>query len=90
LRQLLAAEKPDVIDICTPHHLHWPQLVEVSKVNCAVLVEKPVIIDPAHTRALENTWGSRREATIMRTNKTFGPRPTAFAPDRAQLYNPLT
>lgn len=78
LANMLSSETPDVIDICTPHHLHWPQLKSVWKAKCAVLIEKPVIVDPAHILALQELWKTRVGATIMRTNKRFEPHVIRF------------
>ncbi|RSM69624.1 gfo/Idh/MocA family oxidoreductase [Actinoplanes sp. ATCC 53533] len=46
-RQLLAAVRPDVVHVCTPHDQHTPVAVDCLDARVAVLVEKPV----AHTVA---------------------------------------
>jgi UDP-N-acetyl-2-amino-2-deoxyglucuronate dehydrogenase len=46
-RQLLAAVRPDVVHVCTPHDQHTPVVVDCLDARVAVLVEKPV----AHTVA---------------------------------------
>jgi predicted dehydrogenase len=46
-RQLLAAVRPDVVHVCTPHDQHTPVAVDCLEARVAVLVEKPV----AHTVA---------------------------------------
>jgi predicted dehydrogenase len=46
-RQLLAAIRPDVVHVCTPHHQHVPVAIDCLAAGVAVLAEKPV----AHTVA---------------------------------------
>ena len=46
-RHLLAAVRPDVVHVCTPHDQHTPVAVDCLEARVAVLVEKPV----AHTVA---------------------------------------
>ncbi len=45
LAELLAAEKPDVVHICTPHVEHVPLAVLALQQGCHVLMEKPPAID---------------------------------------------
>jgi len=46
-RRLLAAVRPDVAHVCTPHDQHVPVAIDCLEAGVAVLVEKPV----AHTVA---------------------------------------
>jgi predicted dehydrogenase len=46
-RELLAAVRPDVVHVCTPHDQHTPVAVDCLDAGVAVLLEKPV----AHTVA---------------------------------------
>lgn len=41
LEEMLDAKKPDVLHICTPHHLHVPMALEAISRGIAVLSEKP-------------------------------------------------
>ncbi len=41
LTQLLEAEKPDVVHICTPHYLHTSMAVEALGAGANVFIEKP-------------------------------------------------
>ncbi len=41
LDEMLAAQKPDVLHICTPHYLHVPMALQAAKMGIAVLSEKP-------------------------------------------------
>ena len=42
LTRMLDAEQPDVVHICTPHHLHAPMAIECLRRGVHVLLEKPV------------------------------------------------
>jgi predicted dehydrogenase len=44
LGEMLAAERPDVVDICTPSGLHRDAAIEAMRAGCHVIVEKPIEI----------------------------------------------
>jgi predicted dehydrogenase len=50
-RQLLDL-KPDGVVIATPHHTHYELVRDALLAGCDVMVEKPMVIDPAHGREL--------------------------------------
>lgn len=57
---LLAAERPDVVHICLPHHLHFSCAKLVAEAGCNILIEKPVAVNTAQAKAvamLENMYG---------------------------------
>ena len=43
--EMLAAEKLDIIDICTPPQIHAPIAVEALEHGCHVLLEKPMALE---------------------------------------------
>jgi predicted dehydrogenase len=45
LDQMLAAEKPDIVDICTPTYLHVEMALKCMKKGINVLCEKPLALD---------------------------------------------
>ncbi|MCC7145462.1 MAG: Gfo/Idh/MocA family oxidoreductase [Phycisphaeraceae bacterium] len=45
LAQLIAKEKPDIIDICTPPKTHCPLAVLAAEAGCHVMVEKPMAMN---------------------------------------------
>ncbi len=51
-KELLEAEHPDVVHICTPHDTHVPLAVLCLNAGCSVLLEKPAAIDHAGMEAL--------------------------------------
>jgi predicted dehydrogenase len=44
LAKLLAAEKPDIIDICTPPQVHASLAVKALEAGCHVILEKPMAL----------------------------------------------
>ncbi len=50
--QMLAAERPDVVHICTPHHLHASMAIVALRRDVNVLLEKPVAISMADGEAV--------------------------------------
>lgn len=53
LTEMLDAEKPDVLHICTPHYLHVPMAGEAAKRGIAVFTEKPPAISREQFKALK-------------------------------------
>ncbi|MBR3437894.1 MAG: Gfo/Idh/MocA family oxidoreductase [Clostridia bacterium] len=50
--EMLDAEKPDVVHICTPHYLHTTYAVEALKRGINVLSEKPCSVNDEEVRIL--------------------------------------
>jgi predicted dehydrogenase len=50
-RELLALE-PDGVVVVTPHDTHYSLVRDALLAGCDVLVEKPMVIEPAHAREL--------------------------------------
>ncbi len=47
--ELLTAEKPDMVDICTPSYMHADMAVQALEAGCHVLCEKPMSISSSET-----------------------------------------
>lgn len=45
--EMLRVEKPDIVSICTHHHLHAPMTIETAEIATprAILCEKPIALD---------------------------------------------
>ena len=52
LEALLAAERPDVVAICTPNWLHAQQSIQALEAGCHVLCEKPMCLDSREAAAM--------------------------------------
>ena len=64
LENLLDELKPDVLHICTPHHLHIPMAKMALERNIHVLTEKPL--------ALSDKDAAQLEQTLNITTASFG------------------
>jgi predicted dehydrogenase len=42
ISDMLSKEHPDIVDVCTPPHVHAPVAVEAMEYGCHVLLEKPM------------------------------------------------
>ncbi|MBC8233931.1 Gfo/Idh/MocA family oxidoreductase [bacterium] len=49
-REMLAAAKPDAVEISTPHTLHFQQIMDSLDAACHVLTEKPMVCTVEHAR----------------------------------------
>ena len=49
-REMLAATKPDAVEISTPHTLHFQQIMDSLDAGCHVLTEKPMVCTVEHAR----------------------------------------
>lgn len=70
---MLSATHLDVLDICTPHHLHWPQVASLKDWKGAILVEKPLVVTTSALNEAVSLLGDHAAPVILRTNKRFEP-----------------
>lgn len=61
----------DAVDICTPHHLHFQQMLEMNDWPISILVEKPLVTTIGDLTCLKRVLSERRYPILMRTNKRF-------------------
>ena len=47
-REMLAAVRPDAVEISTPHTLHYQQIVDSLEAGAHVLTEKPMVCEVGH------------------------------------------
>ena len=57
---LLARDDVDVVDICTPQHLHYAQVEAALAAGKHVICEKPVVGSLADCDALDRARSARR------------------------------
>jgi predicted dehydrogenase len=62
---------PDIVDLCTPQHLHLVQLWELRDWRGPVLIEKPLITRATELELLRVLLKDRQYPLLMRTNKRF-------------------
>ena len=53
LGELLRMDDVDVVDLCTPPHLHFEQIQQVLGAGKHAICEKPIVINPWNLDALE-------------------------------------
>ena len=61
--EMLAAEKPDLVDLCTPTYMHVEQAIKAMEFGCHVLSEKPMALKTEDCETLL--------AAIKRTGKRY-------------------
>ena len=86
--QLLEAERPDLVSVCSPHHLHREHTVAALEAGAAVLCEKPLVWDVTMDRpamlaeAEEMLAAARRTGKLLAVNTQY----LAVLPVLKQLY----
>ena len=71
--QLLAAERPNVVHVCTPPATHVPVAVRALEIGAHVLVEKPMALDSTETARLWAALRTRPGALCVDHNFLFEP-----------------
>lgn len=69
----LAAERPDVVHVCTPPDTHADLAVRALSAGAAVLVEKPLALSRAQTTAIARALRQRPGALCVDHNFLFEP-----------------
>jgi hypothetical protein len=67
LDELLASERPDIVDVCTPSEWHYRHAKTALEANCAVLCEKPFVYDAA--LSMDDILGQARELVMLAANR---------------------
>ena len=86
--ELLAVERPDVVSVCSPHHLHRQHAIACLRAGAAVLCEKPLVWDVAMSRAgmLEEAGRmlvvARQSGRLLAVNTQY----LAILPTLRELY----
>jgi hypothetical protein len=67
LNELLATEKPDVVDVCLPPKMHYAAVKTALEAGCHVLCEKPFVYDDDLTP--DDMLAQARELTLLAEEK---------------------
>lgn len=67
LNELLATEKPDVVDVCLPPQMHYAAVKAALEAGCHVLCEKPFVYDD--DKSAEELLEQARELTLLAEEK---------------------
>jgi len=71
--EMLKAERIDIVDVCTPPHIHAPIAIEALEAGCHVLMEKPMALTTADCdRMIEAATKNNRKLCIVH-NVLFHP-----------------
>ena len=82
--EMLAAEKPDAVHICTPHYLHADMVVRALELSINVLCEKPLCIKNEDiARVLEAERKSSAQLGVCLQNRYNAS--SVFVKDRVRL-----
>jgi predicted dehydrogenase len=76
LEDLLAQGQIDAVDICLPHHLHAPTVIQAARAGVHVLCEKPLCLSFGELRAIRAAIREGGVHLMCAHNKLFTP---AFA-----------
>ncbi len=50
--EMLASERLDIVDVCTPNGVHHPATIAALRAGCHVMVEKPMAMNPAECQEM--------------------------------------
>jgi predicted dehydrogenase len=91
LEAMLAAERPDLVHVCTPPSLHCEQALACLQEGASVLVEKPPTLSLAQLNALAAAQGERGPwlATVFQHRFGTGGRRLRALLDDGVLGRPL-
>lgn len=64
-RELLDAETPDLVAICTPTHLHGEMAIAAMKAGAHVFCEKPIALGGAEARRVANVAAERERKLLI-------------------------
>jgi predicted dehydrogenase len=66
-------DKPDVVCVCAPNHLHTVHAIAVLQAGCHVLIEKPMGISAAHCQQVIVCARESGKAAMVVTQNRFTP-----------------
>ena len=67
LQELLATEKPDIVDVCLPPKMHYDAVKTALEADCHVLCEKPFVYDD--DKSSEELLEQARELMLLADEK---------------------
>ncbi|MFC2025009.1 Gfo/Idh/MocA family protein [Chloroflexota bacterium] len=73
LSDMLAAEKLDIVDICTPPQTHAPLAIEAQQHGCHVLMEKPMALKTSDCDDMLNASHKNGTKLCIIHNRLFNP-----------------
>ena len=74
-REMLATQEPDIVSICSHHHLHASMVIEAAKHGPrAILCEKPIALTLAEADAMIAACREARTMLVVGHQRRFSPQ----------------
>ncbi|NPV48311.1 MAG: Gfo/Idh/MocA family oxidoreductase [Armatimonadetes bacterium] len=95
IEEMLAAEDPDLVHVCTPPHLHYEHVLALAAHRCHVLCEKPLTWDEQKpsdrllAEAAELTAAVAQPGRVSAVNLQYTAVPAAYQAHAARAGWPL-
>lgn len=77
-REMLKVEKPDVLSVATPNHLHAEMAIGGFKAGCHVLCEKPMALNARQAEAMLRAAKAARRKLMIDFSYRFTPAANAL------------
>jgi predicted dehydrogenase len=71
--KMLVSEEIDAVDICLPHHLHRPAILDAAKLKKHILCEKPLCLNLKEAREITTAIKRSRVTFMSAHNQLFDP-----------------
>lgn len=72
-KKMLAEVDLDAVDICLPHHLHFPAILDASARGKHILCEKPLCLNLDEAREIQKAIGKSGVTFMSAHNQLFDP-----------------
>jgi len=72
-KKMLKEVELDAVDICLPHHLHKPAIIDSAKAGCHVICEKPLCLNMQEARSIEKVIKQTKVIYMSSHNQIFDP-----------------
>jgi predicted dehydrogenase len=72
-KKMLAQEEIDAVDICLPHHLHHPAILDAAKLKKHILCEKPLCLNLKEAREISAAVKKAGVTFMSAHNQLFDP-----------------
>jgi predicted dehydrogenase len=75
-REMLLEERPEVVSVCTHHHLHAPMTIDVARTAAprAILCEKPIALDLGEADAMIEACRAAGTMLLVGHQRRFSPQ----------------
>lgn len=71
--QVIASDKVDAVDICSPHYLHAPMVLAAAKAGKHILLEKPMAMNLTEARQMVDATSAAGKIFMVAQNQRYLP-----------------